>query len=336
VRCEELSLTIERLRSQLDGGSGTRTVSSSSTEAARSPPKVDADPRAARLGSRRVAAASPTRHHRLRAEDADSSAGARVGTAAEPPPADPPSASSVAVGPPPAAASPARRSPSAHEAAQLGAQLAAVRLELREARAHADEVSSASGEELSRARHESTQLAAQLRHATDRAAAAEAELERLRSELTSSAALASAERSETARRLDGAATAEAAAVAAQLEAASAKAAAAEAAAAQVSDGELRTARVLEVLEERLQALSASAAALTTADDVKASAEEAEQDCRRAVASAEGRLQLEHERFTQQIERLQFENEELRRATKAKSEKISALRQQLLEKAGAAL
>ena len=144
------------------------------------------------------------------------------------------------------------------------------------------------------------------------------------------------ERSETARRLDGAAEAAAAAAAAQSSLAAAEAAAAEAAAAQVSDGELRTARVLEALEERLQALWASAAALRTTDDVKASAEEVEQDCRRAVASAEGRLQLEQERFSQQIERLEFENEELRRATKAKSEKISALRQQLLEKAGAAL
>ena len=49
---------------------------------------------------------------------------------------------------------------------------------------------------------------------------------------------------------------------------------------------------------------------------------------RAVASAEGRLQLEQQRHTQQLERLQFENEELRRASRAKSDKIAHLRAQL--------
>jgi len=34
---------------------------------------------------------------------------------------------------------------------------------------------------------------------------------------------------------------------------------------------------------------------------------------------------------QQIERLEFENEELRRATRAKSDKINALKQQLTER-----
>ena len=49
---------------------------------------------------------------------------------------------------------------------------------------------------------------------------------------------------------------------------------------------------------------------------------------RAVSSAEGRLQLEQERFRQQLERLELENEELRRATKAKTDKIASLKAQL--------
>ena len=50
--------------------------------------------------------------------------------------------------------------------------------------------------------------------------------------------------------------------------------------------------------------------------------------KRAVASIEGRLALEQQRHAQQLERIQFENEELRRASKAKSEKVAALKRQL--------
>ena len=55
---------------------------------------------------------------------------------------------------------------------------------------------------------------------------------------------------------------------------------------------------------------------------------ADGEARRAVASAEGRLQLEQERHAHQLERLQVENDELRRATRAKSDKIATLRAQL--------
>ena len=65
-------------------------------------------------------------------------------------------------------------------------------------------------------------------------------------------------------------------------------------------------------------------------DAELDAKVVDGESRRALASAEGRLQLEQERYTQQLDRLQLENEELRRATRAKSEKIDKLRKQLDE------
>ena len=84
-------------------------------------------------------------------------------------------------------------------------------------------------------------------------------------------------------------------------------------------------RVCWTRQARLDAL------VRDVDEVRpgaAGADAAEELTRRAVASVEGRLHLEQERHTQQLERLQMENEELRRATKAKSEKIATLRAQL--------
>ena len=88
------------------------------------------------------------------------------------------------------------------------------------------------------------------------------------------------------------------------------------------------AQVAERLQEQLGALVLALEGLQPEAALSATAES---ECRRAVASAEGRLQLEQQRYTQQIERLEFENEELRRATRAKSDKISALKQQLTER-----
>ena len=70
------------------------------------------------------------------------------------------------------------------------------------------------------------------------------------------------------------------------------------------------------------------AALATVADAFEPDAVVEGDVRRAIASAEGRLHLEQSRHAQQIERLQFENEELRRATRVKSERIADLRAQL--------
>lgn len=52
----------------------------------------------------------------------------------------------------------------------------------------------------------------------------------------------------------------------------------------------------------------------------------------ALAAVEGRLMLEQERCNQQVERLLFENEELRRASRAKGDKIAYLKK-VLEEAG---
>ena len=50
----------------------------------------------------------------------------------------------------------------------------------------------------------------------------------------------------------------------------------------------------------------------------------------STSSAEGRLELERQRHTAQLARLQFENEELRRATRAKTDKIAQMRRQMSE------
>lgn len=91
--------------------------------------------------------------------------------------------------------------------------------------------------------------------------------------------------------------------------------------------DMETSRVVDFLEQRLHRLSISLEALGPEASLSI---EAESDSRRAIASAESRLQLEHQRFAQRLEHLQSENEELRRATRAKTDKIKALKLQLGE------
>ena len=98
-----------------------------------------------------------------------------------------------------------------------------------------------------------------------------------------------------------------------------------AAAAREAHREAESLRLVESFETQLASLAAQLLALTPAAGEAATAAGAEGECRRAVASAEGRLQLEQQRHSQQLDRLQFENEELRRASKAKSEKIATLK-----------
>ena len=102
--------------------------------------------------------------------------------------------------------------------------------------------------------------------------------------------------------------------------------AAEAASAREKHREAESLRLLEHLQGQLAAVAASAEALRP--DASGGAEGGESvETRRALASVEGRLQLEQERHAQQLERLQFENEELRRATRAKTEKLEKLKQE---------
>ena len=98
-----------------------------------------------------------------------------------------------------------------------------------------------------------------------------------------------------------------------------------AAAAREAHREAESLRLVESFETQLASLAAQLLALTPAAGEAATAAGAEGECRRAVASAEGRLHLEQQRHSQQLDRLQFENEELRRASKAKSEKIATLK-----------
>jgi len=79
--------------------------------------------------------------------------------------------------------------------------------------------------------------------------------------------------------------------------------------------------LLPLEAELVSAVSASGGALAPAA----------LECARALSSAEGRLQLEQQRHAQQVEQLEFENNELRRATRVKSEKIAALRKALVER-----
>ena len=81
------------------------------------------------------------------------------------------------------------------------------------------------------------------------------------------------------------------------------------------------------------AAEALAAELALLQPAHAQQESAEVEFRRAMSSVEGRLQLEQERHSQQLERLTFENDELRRATRVKTEKIALLRTQLAEAKG---
>ena len=124
-------------------------------------------------------------------------------------------------------------------------------------------------------------------------------------------------------------------VSSEKRAAAAEVAAAEAAAAaaeamkRVDTWQAEGACVAERLHEQLGALALALEGMQVPD--MAFSGVAESECRRAVTSAEGRLQLEQQRYMQQIERLEFENEELRRATRAKSDKINALKQQLTER-----
>ena len=118
------------------------------------------------------------------------------------------------------------------------------------------------------------------------------------------------------------------AAAAEVAAAEAEAAAAEAT-KRADTLQAEGACVAERLHEQLGALALALEGMQVPDTAFSGV--AESECRRAVASAEGRLQLEQQRYMQQIERLEFENEELRRATRAKSDKISALKQQLTER-----
>ena len=97
--------------------------------------------------------------------------------------------------------------------------------------------------------------------------------------------------------------------------------AAAAAAAREAHIESEGIRVVENLEAQLFALTQQLAALSQAGSPNAHGG----DHQRALASAEGRLQLEQQRHQQQLQRLEFENEELRRASKAKSEKINSLK-----------
>jgi predicted RNase H-like nuclease (RuvC/YqgF family) len=101
----------------------------------------------------------------------------------------------------------------------------------------------------------------------------------------------------------------------------------EAANAREKHRDVESSKLLDYLQGELAVLAASAAAL------RAEASEmdgGDGDYRCARASAEGRLQLEQERHAQQLERLQFENEELRRATRAKTERLEKLKQQLAQ------
>jgi hypothetical protein len=124
-------------------------------------------------------------------------------------------------------------------------------------------------------------------------------------------------------------------VSSEKRAAAAEVAAAEAAAAaaeamkRADTWQAEGACVAERLHEQLGALALALEGMQVPD--MAFSGVAESECRRAVTSAEGRLQLEQQRYMQQIERLEFENEELRRATRAKSDKINALKQQLTER-----
>lgn len=83
--------------------------------------------------------------------------------------------------------------------------------------------------------------------------------------------------------------------------------------------------LLEACGGAAEALAREVAALQAAEQSNS-----EPEYRRAMASVEGRLQLEQERHSQQMERLMFENDELRRATRVKSDKIALLRTQLAE------
>ena len=121
------------------------------------------------------------------------------------------------------------------------------------------------------------------------------------------------------------------AAAAEVAAAEAAAAAAEAM-KRADTWQAEGACFAERLHEQLGALALALEGMQVPD--MAFSGMAESECRRAVTSAEGRLQLEQQRYMQQIERLEFENEELRRATRAKSDKISALKQQLTERSNA--
>ena len=83
---------------------------------------------------------------------------------------------------------------------------------------------------------------------------------------------------------------------------------------------------LPELLERLSALDAAAALPAAHADTQALAAQAAQAA--AVSSAEGRLQLQATRHEEQLRQLEFENEELRRATRVKTSTIAALRREL--------
>ena len=168
--------------------------------------------------------------------------------------------------------------------------------------------------------------AADAHAAKEHAASMDAEVAYLRSELGTARSAAS----DADRRAEDALAHLAASVAAT----TAHAYEDEASAARAAEADARSAHVamIEAVEGKVAALAALAAALDPPEGDGTGTVEG--DWRRAVASAEGRLQLEKERHVVQLERLQFENEELRRATRAKTDKIAALREQLATANGA--
>ena len=82
---------------------------------------------------------------------------------------------------------------------------------------------------------------------------------------------------------------------------------------------------VEVLEARMAELCASLQALAPAVANASSGEAARGSANPPIGGSEERRHMEQARHEQQIERLMMENEELRRASRAKTERISSLK-----------
>ena len=241
---------------------------------------------------------------KLRAELASSAAAAAVTTSI--------TTSSVAPSPPKSPTSP--NAPTSPTKAALQSQLASLTAALAEAQGMAQTAMSNAANDVRTAREGATARASEARQSAAEAARWKAEAEAARQ------AQADAERelrlmkaSKEALSVEAAAFASSAVMEAQ--------GAAAAAAAREAHIESEGIRVVENLEAQLFSLTQQLAALSQAGSPNAHGG----DHQRALASAEGRLQLEQQRHQQQLQRLEFENEELRRASKAKSEKINSLK-----------
>ena len=321
TRCEELSRTVQRLRLEMaqcgappaDDLAAPANPAGPPTVAGRSPAIAAADglPAGAPLNATLQGCASPPRLLVPSIEDGsaedDSAAGggALRGGGGGSSPLGPMSQRSPSSQRSPLAATAASekgaspRSPPSDKLDALtialsdaqGALVAAA-AEVQTARAKACEAEAVAAD----AQREAARWQCEAEAARQEALTSARELERVR-DAASTASAATARASEAAKASEAVAT------------------------ARDAEREARFAKLAEQLEVQLAALA------TVADAFEPDAV-VEGDVRRAIASAEGRLHLEQSRHAQQIERLQFENEELRRATRVKSERIADLRAQL--------